>query len=60
MYNSDGYILIDLSSADMSKSNQYMPGLYHRVTVDCLGVNKLALVKGEYSLKDRQIFDLAR
>ena len=44
MYNSDGYILIDLSSADMSKSNQYMPGLYHRVTVDCLGVNKLALV----------------
>ena len=44
MYNSDGYILIDLSSADMSKSNQYMPGLYHRVTVDCLGINKLALV----------------
>ena len=44
MYNSDGYILIDLSSADMSKSNQYMPGLYHRVTKDCLGVNKLALV----------------
>lgn len=44
MYNSDGYILIDLSSADMNKSNQYMPGLYHRVTVDCLGVNKLALV----------------
>ena len=44
MYNSDGYILIDLSNADMSKSNQYMPGLYHRVTVDCLGVNKLALV----------------
>lgn len=44
MYNSDGYILIDLSNADMSKSNQYMPGLYHRVTKDCLGVNKLALV----------------
>lgn len=44
MYNSDGYILIDLSNADMSKSNQYMPGLYHRVTVNCLGVNKLALV----------------
>lgn len=44
MYNSDGYILIDLSTADLSKSNQYMPGLYHRVTVDCLGVNKLALV----------------
>ena len=43
-FNSDGYILIDLKEADMSKSSQSLPGLYNRVVEEVKKVNKLAIV----------------
>ena len=43
-YNSDGYVLIDMSEVDMSKSNQYVRGMYNRITVECKNTNKLAIV----------------
>ena len=48
--DSDGYILIDMSIADISKSTQSIPGIYDRI-VSVLDTNKLVLVInfGEYS-----------
>ena len=43
-FNSDGYILIDLKEADMTKSSQSLPGLYNRVVEEVKKVNKLAIV----------------
>lgn len=43
MYNSDGYILIDLTGVDITKSNQYLKGIYNRI-VSVIDTNKLALV----------------
>ena len=48
--DSDGYILIDMSIADISKSTQSIQGIYDRI-VSVLDTNKLVLVInfGEYS-----------
>ena len=43
MYNSDGYVLIDLSDVDMSLSTQHLNGIYKRV-LDVIDTNKLALI----------------
>jgi hypothetical protein len=43
MYNSDGYILIDFTGVDITKSNQYLKGIYNRI-VSVIDTNKLALV----------------
>lgn len=43
MYNSDGYILIDMSEADITKTNQYIKGIYQRI-VNVIDTNKLVLV----------------
>ena len=49
-HDSDGYILIDMSIADISKSTQSIQGIYDRI-VSVLDTNKLVLVInfGEYS-----------
>ena len=44
MYNSDGYVLLDMSGIDLSLSSQYVNGLYNRVTKDCIDCNKLVIV----------------
>lgn len=44
MYNSDGYVLIDMSGVDMSQSTQHVTGLFDRITKDAIGCNKLAVV----------------
>lgn len=44
MYNSDGYVLIDMSGVDMSASTQHVSGLFNRITKDAVGCNKLAVV----------------
>ena len=44
MYNSDGYVLLDLANIDMTLSSQYIQGLYNRVTKDCIDCNKLVIV----------------
>ena len=44
MYNSDGYVLIDMSGVDMSASTQHVTGLFDRITKDAIGCNKLAVV----------------
>lgn len=43
MYNSDGYVLIDLTGVDITKTNQYLNGIYNRV-LTVIDINKLALV----------------
>lgn len=43
MYNSDGYILIDLTGVDITKTNQYLKGIFNRV-ISVIDVNKLAIV----------------
>lgn len=42
-YNSDGYIMLDFSMVDFSKTNQTIEGLYKRC-VDIIGINKFVLV----------------
>lgn len=42
-YNSDGYIMLDFSIVDFSKTNQTIEGLYKRC-VDIIGTNKFVLV----------------
>ena len=42
-YNSDGYIMLDFSMVDFSKTNQTIEGLYKRC-VDIIGTNKFVLV----------------
>lgn len=42
-YNSDGYIMLDFSMVDFSKTNQTIDGLYKRC-VDIIGTNKFVLV----------------
>lgn len=42
-YNSDGYIMLDFSMVDFSKTNQTIEGLYKRC-VDIIGSNKFVLV----------------
>ena len=49
MYNSDGYVLIDLTGVDITKTNQHLTGIYDRV-VSVLDINKLALVINAGSL----------
>ena len=44
MYNSDGYVLIDMSGVDMTASTQHVSGLFNRITKDAVGCNKLAVV----------------
>lgn len=43
MYNSDGYVLIDLTGVDITKTNQHLIGIYNRV-LTVIDINKLALV----------------
>lgn len=43
MFNSDGYILLDFTGVDITKSNQYLKGIYQRV-ISSIDTNKLALV----------------
>ena len=43
MYNSDGYVLIDLTGVDITKTNQHLTGIYNRV-LTVIDINKLALV----------------
>lgn len=43
MFNSDGYILLDFTGVDITKSNQYLKGIYQRV-INSIDTNKLALV----------------
>ena len=43
MYNSDGYVLIDMSDVDLTRSSQNIPGIYKRV-VEVIDTNKLALI----------------
>lgn len=44
MYNnSDGYIFIDLKGVDITKTNQYLKGIFNRV-ITVIDVNKLAIV----------------
>ena len=44
MYNnSDGYIFIDLKGVDITKTNQYLKGIFNRV-ITVIDVNKLAVV----------------
>ena len=43
MYNSDGYVLIDLTGVNITKTNQYLNGIYNRV-LTVIDINKLALV----------------
>ena len=43
MYNSDGYVLIDLTGVDITKTNQHLNGIYNRV-LTVIDINKLALV----------------
>ena len=42
-YNSDGYIMLDFSMVDFTKTNQTIEGLYKRC-VDIIGTNKFCLV----------------
>lgn len=42
-YNSDGYIMLDFSIVDFTKTNQTIEGLYKRC-VDIIGTNKFVLV----------------
>lgn len=43
MYNSDGYVLIDMSDVDITRSSQNIPGIFNRV-VEVIDTNKLALI----------------
>lgn len=43
MYNSDGYVMIDMSDVDLTKSSQNIPGIYKRV-LEVIDTNKLALI----------------
>lgn len=43
MYNSDGYVMIDMKDVNMSKSSQHISGIYNRV-VSVIDTNKLALI----------------
>ena len=42
-YNSDGYIMIDLSDVDITKSTQNVPGIYSRL-LNVIDANKLILI----------------
>lgn len=42
-YNSDGYIMIDLSDVDVTKSTQNVPGIYSRI-LNVIDTNKLILI----------------
>ena len=44
MYNSDGYILIDLLGVDLTQSTQHLTGIYNRVVNEVKKANKLAIV----------------
>lgn len=43
MYNSDGYVMIDMKDVNMSQSSQHITGIYNRV-VSVIDTNKLALI----------------
>lgn len=43
MYNSDGYVMIDMSDVDLTRSSQNIPGIYKRV-LEVIDANKLALI----------------
>ena len=43
MYNSDGYVMIDMSDVDLTRSSQNIPGIYKRV-LEVIDTNKLALI----------------
>lgn len=43
MYNSDGYVMIDMKDVNMSQSSQHITGIYDRV-VSVIDTNKLALI----------------
>lgn len=43
MYNSDGYVMIDMSDVDLNRSSQNIPGIFNRV-VEVIDTNKLALI----------------
>lgn len=43
MYNSDGYVMIDMKDVNMSQSSQHISGIYNRV-VSVIDTNKLALI----------------
>lgn len=42
-YNSDGYVMIDFSEVDFRQANQYIDGLFERLT-KVIGTNKFVLV----------------
>lgn len=42
-FNSDGYIMIDLSDVDVTKSTQNVPGIYSRI-LNVIDANKLILI----------------
>ena len=42
-YNSDGYIMVDFKEVDFRQSNQYIEGLFERLT-KVIGTNKFVLV----------------
>ena len=44
MYNSDGYILIDMAGVDITQSTQHLSGIYNRIEKEVTKVNKLAVV----------------
>lgn len=43
MYNSDGYVMIDMRDVNMLQSSQHISGIYNRV-VSVIDTNKLALI----------------
>lgn len=43
MNNSDGYVMIDMSDVDLTRSSQNIPGIYKRV-LEVIDTNKLALI----------------
>ena len=43
MYNSDGYVMIDMSDVDLTRSSQNIPGIYKRV-LEVIDTNKPALI----------------
>ena len=42
-YNSDGYVLVDFKEVDFRQANQYIEGLFERLT-KVIGTNKFVLV----------------
>lgn len=48
-YNSDGYIMIDLSDVDVTRSTQNVPGIYNRI-LNVIDANKLILIVNHQGL----------